>query len=137
MLDRFNHINRPDAHKTPDTPRDYAYNRSLFLRVSHGFYLLSPSLELRIREGEGEIWRSVASLLNLSLVREFTLEHYKPALDLYQRAAGVPSGPELRDECTESIDRGAQATRVEAPRKEGKVRENENLPNELDSPGEP
>ncbi len=71
--------------------RDYAYNRALFLRASHGFYLLNPLLEVRGRQPEGETWRPTASVLNLPLIKEFTIEYYKPAVDGYLEAAGLPS----------------------------------------------
>ena len=117
--------------------RDYAYNRALFLRVSHGFYLLSPSLELRIREGGGEVWRPLVSLLNLLLVKEFTIEHYRPALDRYHRVSGLPSCPvEVPHERAEISDRGAQATKVDTLRDE-EVGERESPRDELEAPDEP
>jgi hypothetical protein len=76
-----------------EVSREYAYNRALFVRVSHGFYLLNPSLELRYREAQGEIWRPMGSALNLTLVKEFTNEYYKPAIDRYLTGAGLAPSP--------------------------------------------
>ena len=40
--------------------RDYAYNRRLFARTSHGFYVLNPALSLR----QGEGWTPIYERLN-------------------------------------------------------------------------
>lgn len=99
--------------------RDYAYNRALFLRVSHGFYLLSPALEVRRRQPEGETWVPVSLALNLPLIKEFVVEYYKPALERYLNGAGQaprPSEPprERAEVSKQSVNSSAQgAARVE------------------------
>lgn len=40
--------------------RDYAYNRKLFARTSHGFYVLNPAISLRA----GKAWVPVYDRLN-------------------------------------------------------------------------
>lgn len=71
----------------------YAYNRALFLRVSHGFYQLSPTLEVRCRQPEGESWMLVGLALNLPLIKEFAVDYYKPALERYLGAASRAPRP--------------------------------------------
>ena len=51
--------------------RDYAYNRSLFLRVSTGRYQFNPELAVRRRQGEEENWTPIYTALNLPLISEF------------------------------------------------------------------
>jgi hypothetical protein len=51
--------------------RDYAYNRSLFLRVSTGRYQFNPKLAVRRRQGEEENWIPIYTALNLPLISEF------------------------------------------------------------------
>jgi len=111
--------------------RDYAYNRALFLRVSHGFYQLSPTLEVRRRQPEGEIWVLVGLALNLPLVKEFTVEYYKPALQRYLGATGQASRraepPRERAEAaryhTDSSTRGVAArVAAEAESEEERLR---------------
>ena len=111
--------------------RDYAYNRALFLRVSHGFYQLSPTLEVRRRQPEGESWVVVGLALNLRLVKEFTVEYYKPALERYPGGTGQASRsaepPRERAEAaryhTDSSTRAA--ARVESESESESRREND------------
>ena len=51
--------------------RDYAYNRSLFLRVATGRYQFNPKLAVRRRQGEAENWVPIYTALNLPLISEF------------------------------------------------------------------
>lgn len=44
--------------------RDYAYNRRLFARVTQGYYVLNPKLELKVADA----WVSVGDLLNIRLM---------------------------------------------------------------------
>lgn len=120
-----------------EVSRDYAYNRALFVRASHGFYRLSPTLELRCRQPDGEVWRPLASVLNLPLVKEFTVEYYQPAVDRYLEAARLPAHPaEFSHEGAE-VSRGrAQGSIAEAERAR-QVWEGEAHWNEIDAPGEP
>lgn len=51
--------------------RDYAYNRSLFMRVATGRYQFNPKLAVRRRLGEEENWIPIYMALNLPLISEF------------------------------------------------------------------
>ena len=120
-----------------EVSRDYAYNRALFLRVSHGFYLLNPVLELRCRPPEGEIWRPIGSVLNLPLLKEFTIEHYKPAVDRFLEAAQLPAHPaEFSQERTDVSRRRAEASMAKAERAR-QVWEEKTLGDEFEAPDEP
>ncbi len=54
-----------------EVDRDYAYNRSLFLRLSTGHYQFNPKLAVRRRQGEVESWMPIFTALNLPLIGEF------------------------------------------------------------------
>ncbi|HJS92139.1 MAG TPA: UvrD-helicase domain-containing protein [Steroidobacteraceae bacterium] len=121
-----------------EVSRDYAYNRALFVRVSHGFYLLNPALELRYREGEGEVWRPMGSALNLPLVKEFTIEYYQGAIDRYLKAAGLaPSPAKSSRERRKGPRRRAAAREPEPAPVEEKPGEESTLWDELNAPGVP
>ncbi len=94
--------------------RDYAYNRALFLRVSHGFYQLSPTLEVRRRQAEGESWVLVGLALNLPLIKEFTAEYYKAALERYLGAADQAPCPaeSLRERAEAAKNRTDSSTQA-------------------------
>ena len=51
--------------------REYAYNRSLFLRVGSGRYQFNPKLAVRHRQGNEEDWIPIFTALNLPLISEF------------------------------------------------------------------
>ena len=84
ILDAWQHlpanIVRPERNKRQqlsgvlarnEIDRDYAYNRSLFLRVSTGRYQFNPKLAVRRRHGEEENWIPIYTALNLPLISEF------------------------------------------------------------------
>jgi hypothetical protein len=84
ILDAWQHLPanlvRPERNKRQhlsgvlarnEIDRDYAYNRSLFLRVSTGRYQFNPKLAVRRRQGEEENWISIYTALNLPLISEF------------------------------------------------------------------
>ena len=100
--------------------RDYAYNRALFLRVSHGFYLLSPTLEVRRRQPGGESWVPVSVALNLPLIKEFVVEYYKPALERYLGGAAgeAPRPAEPPCEHAEASGRRSESSTQAAVRVE-------------------
>ncbi|MGH8294461.1 MAG: ankyrin repeat domain-containing protein [Steroidobacteraceae bacterium] len=120
-----------------EVSRDYAYNRALFLRVSHGFYLLSPSLELRYRQAEGEVWRPLGVVLNLPLIKEFTIEYYQRGLDRYFGAAGLSESPGEPSPGAEVAARLAKASELEAATVEEERQEERTLWDELNVPNVP
>lgn len=84
ILDAWQHLPanlvRPERNKRQhlsgvlarnEIDRDYAYNRSLFLRVSTGRYQFNPKLAVRRRQGEEENWIPIYTALNLPLIGEF------------------------------------------------------------------
>ena len=84
ILDAWQHLPanlvRPERNKRQhlsgvlarnEIDRDYAYNRSLFLRVSTGRYQFNPKLAVRRRQGEEENWIPIYTALNLPLISEF------------------------------------------------------------------
>ncbi len=84
ILDAWQHLPanvvRPERNKRQhlsgvlarnEIDRDYAYNRSLFLRVATGRYQFNPRLAVRRRQGEVENWIPIYTALNLPLISEF------------------------------------------------------------------
>jgi hypothetical protein len=84
ILDAWQHLPvsmvRPERNKRQhlsgvlarnEVHRDYAYNRSLFLRLSTGRYQFNPKLAVRRRQGEEESWVPIYTALNLPLIGEF------------------------------------------------------------------
>jgi hypothetical protein len=59
-----------------EVSRDYAFNRSLFKRLYHGWYQLNPELSIRYSCRDGDSWVPIYKNLNLTLVKEFA----QPAL---------------------------------------------------------
>jgi hypothetical protein len=74
-----------------EVERDYAYNRALFKRVAHGWYLLNPSLEVRRRRGEEETWLPILVALNLPLIAEFSGLFSWRHINEYLRLARLPT----------------------------------------------
>ena len=68
--------------------RDYAYNRLLFQRISHGWYQFNPGLALRRRVRDTESWQPVYTALNLPLVRELAHPDHWPLADELWAAGG-------------------------------------------------
>ena len=66
--------------------RDYAYNRRLFQRPLHGWYWLSPALEIRIRNSGGDSWTPLCSALNFPFIKEFTFQYYRRDLESFLNA---------------------------------------------------
>jgi hypothetical protein len=74
-----------------EVDRDYAYNRALFKRLSHGWYQFNPALEVRCRSVSGEeTWRPVLAALNLPLISEFSTPYSRRALNEYLMSADMP-----------------------------------------------
>jgi hypothetical protein len=84
ILDAWQHLPanvvRPERNKRQhlsgvlarnEIDRDYAYNRSLFLRVGTGRYQFNPKLSVRHRQGDEESWIPIFTALNLPLISEF------------------------------------------------------------------
>jgi hypothetical protein len=91
-----------------EVARDYAYNRALFKRVGHGWYQLNPALEMRCRQGEQESWRPVFSVLNLPLIKEFSLPFFWAPIDEYLAMAKLPECP-----ASFALDRASVRRRAE------------------------
>lgn len=72
--------------------RDYAYNRKLFKRVGHGFYLLNMKLAVRAA-GTDSRWTPVAEALNLRLLKEVAVVHAWGAIDEALREGGAEPPP--------------------------------------------
>ncbi len=62
--------------------RDYPYNRRLFLRLSHGHYVLNPGIELRTGDG----FTPVYDVMGLRRMADLGFEHYRYATALVERA---------------------------------------------------
>jgi hypothetical protein len=73
-----------------EVERDYAYNRALFKRVEHGWYVVNPQLSVRRRRGEEETWLPVLQALNLPLIAEFSGLFIWQHINEYLRLAGLP-----------------------------------------------
>lgn len=73
-----------------EVERDYAYNRGLFKRLTHGWYQLSPVLAIRSRQGAEESWQPVLAALNLPLIKEFARESRTHLIDDYLARGGLP-----------------------------------------------
>lgn len=84
ILDAWQHmpanVVRPERNKRQhlsnvlsrnEINRDYAYNRSLFLRIATGRYQFNPRLAVRRRQGDEDKWIPVLIALNLPLISEF------------------------------------------------------------------
>ncbi|HVC00876.1 MAG TPA: ankyrin repeat domain-containing protein [Steroidobacteraceae bacterium] len=73
-----------------EVERDYAYNRALFKRISHGWYQFNPALQVRSRSSDGEeSWHPIFSALNLPLISEFATRYSRDAVRRYLQAAGM------------------------------------------------
>jgi hypothetical protein len=74
--------------------RDYAYNRSLFMRVGLGWYQFNPKLSVRRRQGEEECWTPIYAALNLPLINEFSVTNnwngVANSISGYLAMAGLP-----------------------------------------------
>ncbi len=74
--------------------RDYAYNRSLFVRVATGLYQFNPKLAVRRRQGDEEHWVPVSAALNLPLISEFAYtdihDRTGRSIDRYLEMSGLP-----------------------------------------------
>jgi len=65
-----------------EVDRDYAYNRRLFLRVSRGYYVLNPQLELR----SGGSFTPIYDVMGLRQMAGLGLPRYVDALKAIERA---------------------------------------------------
>ncbi|MEI8102802.1 MAG: AAA family ATPase [Chlorobium sp.] len=58
-----------------EVSRDYAYNRSLFQRITQGWYQFNPCLKVRSSDSDNKMgWIAVFQALNLPLIHEFACE---------------------------------------------------------------
>lgn len=73
-----------------EVEREYAYNRSLFMRVSQGWYQFNAKLSVRRREGDNETWVPIYRALNLPLIAEFAWGSVWQRIDEYLAMAGLP-----------------------------------------------
>jgi len=103
ILDAWRHIPanalRPERNRRQylsgllarnEVSRDYAYNRSLFIRVAQGWYQLNPKLSLRHPGStEQQEWLPVYQVLNLPLVYEFTLEEREKQIVWFFEQSGT------------------------------------------------
>ncbi|HEY4721337.1 MAG TPA: ankyrin repeat domain-containing protein, partial [Anaerolineae bacterium] len=109
ILDAWQHLPanvvRPERNKRQhlsgvlarnEIDRDYAYNRSLFLRVATGRYQFNPKLAVRRRQGEEEHWIPIYTALNLPLINEFAYNDgwfsTWDNIDKFLALAGLPKG---------------------------------------------
>jgi hypothetical protein len=109
ILDAWQHLPanvvRPERNKRQhlsgvlarnEIDRDYAYNRSLFLRVATGRYQFNPKLAVRRRQGEEEKWIPIYTALNLPLISEFAYNDGWIStwdnIDKFLALAGLPKG---------------------------------------------
>jgi hypothetical protein len=64
--------------------RDQPHNRRLFLRVSHGHYVLNPEIELRTGNG----FTPVYDVMGVPRMAALGLRRYEEAAALVERARG-------------------------------------------------
>jgi hypothetical protein len=64
---------------------DYPYNRRLFVRLSHGRYVLNPALELR----QGEAFVPVYEAMGFHFMASLRMDRYSAAVETRARAAEV------------------------------------------------
>jgi hypothetical protein len=70
-----------------EADRDYAYNRRLFKRLTHGWYQFNPALSIRRRGRDGISWQPVFAALNLPLVHELAYPDHWPLTSALWMAA--------------------------------------------------
>ena len=74
-----------------EVTRDYAYNRSLFYRISQGWYQFNPKLLVRSAEADNKhTWIPVFQALNLPLIHEFSEQSLWPQIETSFKRAGMP-----------------------------------------------
>jgi hypothetical protein len=73
--------------------RDYAYNRRLFKRLTHGWYQFNPALSIRRRGHDGDLWQPVLAALNLPLVHELAHPDHWPLITSMWTASGGATLP--------------------------------------------
>lgn len=76
-----------------EVARDYAYNRSLFVRREHGWYQVSPALLVRASSGDQAAWVPVLQRLNLPLLNELAIFYQFPVAQDLAAMAGMPALP--------------------------------------------
>ncbi len=105
-----------------EVERDYAWNRSLFMRVAQGWYQFNPKLSVRRRQGDEALWTPIYSALNLPLINEFSVDNsWESVWDRigeYLAMAGLP-------ERTIPLAAERAVARQEAAVREQEQRENE------------
>ena len=94
-----------------EVERDYAYNRALFKRITHGWYQINPRIAIRRSERGQESWQPVLAVLNLPLIKEFALEYFEPTVDRWLAEADMqPCAAEFaRERTAASRQRGERA----------------------------
>jgi hypothetical protein len=94
---------------------DYAYNRTLFLRVTQGWYQFNPRLSVRRTRGDGEEWIPIYAALNLGFIAEGSVEGVRERIDDYLAQAGLP-GRGIAIVAERAAAREAQRARERAQR---------------------
>lgn len=103
--------------------RDYAYNRALFKRMTHGWYQFNPALEVRCRSRGGEeSWRPIFAALNLPLIGEFSSRYSREHLSAYLTSAGMAPCPVpvMAEREAARLEQEARRQREEVERTEAK-----------------
>ncbi len=74
-----------------EVSRDYDYNRSLFYRISQGWYQFNPKLSVRSINPDSKLgWILVFQALNLPLIYEFSDQRLWPQVETCVKMAGMP-----------------------------------------------
>ncbi len=74
-----------------EVSRDYDYNRSLFYRISQGWYQFNPKLLVRSINSDSKLgWIPVFQALNLPLIYEFSDQRLWPQVETCVKMAGMP-----------------------------------------------
>ena len=77
-----------------EVARDYQYNRKLFQRISTGRYQWSPTLQVRVQDGE---WQPLLVALNLPFMREVVMPSCLVVADaLWKQADKIALPPPIR-----------------------------------------
>ena len=107
-----------------EVERDYAYNRSLFKRVSQGWYQFNPRLLVRQKAGESETWVSIYQALNLPFIHEFAQDTLWDRIARYLEMVDLPAR-NIPIAAERAIARLETAERERAEREEQQQREYE------------
>ncbi|NTV68225.1 MAG: AAA family ATPase [Chlorobaculum sp.] len=102
-----------------EVSRDYAYNRSLFLRVAQGWYQFNPKLAVRnVNTSEINEWMPLFQALNLPLIYEFSHERREEPISWCFEKSGLAKPERLIP---------SRATKVMPPQRPDAVRKIERV----------